>query len=69
MFYFKKCQVVHLGEEAVLADPMVIKLLFNEMTFAVQYGLYPCDVEDAAMLAAVHLHITHGPGATKDAVL
>lgn len=54
--------------EAPLDDPVVLKLLFHELSFNVLYSLYPCDVDEAAALAAVHLHMARGASATKDDV-
>ena len=66
MLYFKRDAAVHQGIERQIHDPIVIKLLFDEMSFNVLYSLYPCEVDDAAYLAGIHLQLARGPRAKKD---
>eukprot|EP00047_Mylnosiga_fluctuans_P006070 m.244647 g.244647 ORF g.244647 m.244647 type:complete len:442 (-) comp14490_c0_seq1:233-1558(-) len=68
MMYFKRAALVPQDDEILIDDPTVVKLLFAEMTFSVQYGLYPCTIDEAARLAAIHLHIARGDAAKKDDV-
>ncbi len=69
MIYLKRDPMVHQSIETKVIDPLVVKLLFFELTFNVLYGLYPCTMEEAAHMAAVHLQLANGPMATKDDVL
>ena len=69
MMYLKRDPLVHQSIENKVSDLLVLKLLFYEMTFNVLYGLYPCNEEEAAHLAAVHLRLTHGEQPSKTDVL
>lgn len=69
MMYFKRSATTHLDIENAIDDMLVLKLLFHEMTFNVVYSLYPCEIDEAALLAAVHIHLAKGAEATKEDVL
>lgn len=64
MLYLKRRETVHQGMERDHKDPQIVELLFDEMTFNIVYSFYPCDLEDAILLAAIHLRMECGRGAT-----
>eukprot|EP00041_Stephanoeca_diplocostata_P015654 m.299452 g.299452 ORF g.299452 m.299452 type:complete len:481 (-) comp20112_c0_seq2:220-1662(-) len=64
MLYLKRRETVHQGMERDYKDPQIVELLFDEMTFNIVYSFYPCDLEDAVLLAAIHLRMECGRGAT-----
>eukprot|EP00052_Salpingoeca_macrocollata_P008294 m.65855 g.65855 ORF g.65855 m.65855 type:complete len:460 (+) comp16523_c0_seq2:600-1979(+) len=66
VMYFKRDAIVHQGIERKIKDPIVLRLLFDEMSFNVLYSLYPCEFDEAAYLAAVHLQLARGNAATKN---
>ena len=68
VLFFKRDAVVHQGIEKKIHNPLVVKLLFHEMTFNVIHAIYPCSISEAAYLAAIQLHIACGSTATKDDV-
>jgi hypothetical protein len=60
--------MVHQGVERKVKDPLTRRLLFHEMTFNVVNSIYPCSLEEASKLAAIHLMIRCGLSATKEDV-
>lgn len=68
VLYFKRAALVHQGVESRIEDPLILKLLVAELEFNVQYSLYPCEPEEAARLAAIHLHMAVGSQANKSHV-
>mmetsp|Transcript_35895 Transcript_35895/g.94091 ORF Transcript_35895/g.94091 Transcript_35895/m.94091 type:complete len:481 (+) Transcript_35895:28-1470(+) len=73
MLYLKRSELCHQGIERKQTDSRVIELLFQEMTFNVVYSFYPCDADEAARLAALHLAIdtsdAEGPPSKDDVAL
>lgn len=43
-------------------------MFFRELTYNVVYSLYPCTLDDAVHLAAIHLQMAAGDQATKEDV-
>ena len=41
-------------------------VLCDKYVVIVLYSLYPCEVDDAAYLAGIHLQLARGPRAKKD---
>jgi hypothetical protein len=67
--FFKRDAMVHQGVERKVQDALTKRLFFNEMTFNVVNSIYPCNLDDAVYLAAIHVHLACGHTATKDDVL
>ena len=44
-------------QEDELTDAKVVKMLFSEAHFNILYGNYPSEMDDAALFAAVNLHL------------
>ena len=63
--YFKRDAMVHQGLERKVQDPLAIRMFFYEMTFNVINSIYPCTLDEAVPLAAIHLHIACGNTAAK----
>ncbi len=57
--YFAKESFVTVQDERALVDSKGIKLLFEEMTFNVVFSRYPCTLEEAAFLAAIHVRLEY----------
>lgn len=57
LMYFKRDEMFHQGLERRVSDSKCIRLLFEEMTFYMIYSFYPCSVDEAANLAAIHLKL------------
>lgn len=58
--YFKRSDIFHRGLECQLEDSKSIELFFNELTFNIIYSFYPCELDLAIRLAAIHLRINCG---------
>eukprot|EP00051_Salpingoeca_urceolata_P035598 m.30541 g.30541 ORF g.30541 m.30541 type:complete len:419 (-) comp9476_c0_seq1:87-1343(-) len=67
--YIRRSAHVTPMMEKRIKDPVAVKLLFGEMTFNIIYSLYPCTLEDAVYLAAIHLQLEKGRKANKKDVL
>jgi len=57
LIYLKRADMCHQGLERDATDPRLIRLLFDEMTFNIVYSFYPCELDEAARLAAYHVAI------------
>lgn len=51
------------GLEEGVTDSATTLMFFRELTYNVVYSLYPCDLDDAVQMAAVHLHMAVGSAA------
>ena len=55
--YLKRGMMFHQGLEREVKDPAVVKLLYEELMFNVQYSLYPAPLDSSIKLAALGLQV------------
>jgi len=65
---FKKDAMTHVGVEENVSNEDTLLMFFRELTYNVVYALYPCTMEDAVLMAAIHLQMAVGHKATRDDV-
>lgn len=65
---FRRSCFVHQPIERKITDTAAVELFFDEMTFNVIHSHYPCSLDEAVMLGAIHLQLKAGNDANKHTV-